>query len=63
LHIYGAINDGEPPVTAGQKLRAKDLLEIYGQAKNQVTQVMTQTKALEQALIDQKIPILAPKQK
>lgn len=63
LHIYGAINDGEPPVTAGQKLRAKDLLEVYGQAKNQVTQVMTQTKALEQALIDQKIPILVPKQK
>jgi hypothetical protein len=50
-------------VTAGQKQRAKDLLSVYGQVKNQVAGVMTQTKALEQALVDQKIPILAPKQK
>jgi hypothetical protein len=63
LHLYGAMNDGEPPVTAGQKQRAKDLLSVYGQVKNQVAGVMTQTKALEQALVDQKIPILAPKQK
>lgn len=63
LHLYGAMNDGEPPVTAGQKQRAKDLLSVYVQVKNQVAGVMTQTKALEQALVDQKIPILAPKQK
>ncbi len=63
LHLYGAMNDGEPPVTTGQKQRAKDLLSVYGQVKNQVAGVMTQTKALEQALVDQKIPILSPKQK
>ena len=63
LHIYGAINDGEPPVTEGQKLRAKDLLEKYSKVKAQVDEAIKEVKGLETTLIDQKIPFLVPKKK
>jgi hypothetical protein len=63
LHIYGAINDGEPPVTEGQKLRAKDLLAKYNTVKNQVNHAMEGVNGLEKSLVDQKIPFLVPKKK
>ncbi|GMQ26090.1 hypothetical protein Aoki45_27720 [Algoriphagus sp. oki45] len=61
LHIYGAINEGEPPITEGQKQRAKDLMDVYEKVKGQVERVMASTQALEKSMIDQKIPILGPK--
>jgi photosystem II stability/assembly factor-like uncharacterized protein len=63
LHIYGAINDGEPPVTEGQKLRAKDLLGKYETVKNQVNEAMDGVNGLEKSLVDKKIPFLVPKKK
>jgi len=61
LHIYGAINEGEPPITEGQKQRAKDILDVYEKVKGQVDAVLASTQALEKSMIDQKIPILVPK--
>jgi hypothetical protein len=61
LHIYGAINEGEPPITEGQKQRAEDLLSVFSKVKAQVEGVMASTQALEKSMIDQKIPILVPK--
>ena len=63
LHIYGAINDGEPPVTEGQKQRANDLLEQYSKVKLQAEEAIKGIKSLETTLVDQKIPFLVPKKK
>ncbi|MDF2156889.1 glycosyl hydrolase [Algoriphagus sp. CAU 1675] len=63
LHIYGTINEGEPPVTEGQKQRAMDLLEKYQDVKAQVKGAIDGVKALEKSIIDQKIPFLNPKNK
>ncbi|MDG1277342.1 MAG: glycosyl hydrolase [Algoriphagus sp.] len=62
-HIYGTIANQEPPVTDGQKAYAADMLRKYETLMNETESVMKSAEALQQAMIDQKIPFLAPKKK
>jgi hypothetical protein len=62
-HIYGTIANQEPPVTDGQKAYAEDILKKYEIIMKETSEVMKSSEALQKALIDQKIPFLAPKKK
>jgi hypothetical protein len=62
-HIYGTIANQEPPVTDGQKAYAADMLKKYETLMKETESVMKSAEALQQAMIDQKIPFLAPKKK
>jgi len=62
-HSYGTIANQEPPVTDGQKAYAADMLKKFDMLMNESAEVMKSSEALQKALIDQKIPFLAPKKK
>jgi photosystem II stability/assembly factor-like uncharacterized protein len=62
-HIYGTIANQEPSVTDGQKAYAADMLKKYDTLMVETSEVMKSSEALQKALIDQKIPFLAPKKK
>jgi hypothetical protein len=62
-HIYGTIANQEPSVTDGQKAYAADMLKKYDTLMLETAEVMKSSEALQKALIEQKIPFLAPKKK
>ncbi|MHA7131523.1 WD40/YVTN/BNR-like repeat-containing protein [Algoriphagus namhaensis] len=62
-HSYGTIANQEPPVTSGQKAYARDMLAKYERLIAEANSINADVEALQEAMIAQKIPFLAPKKK
>lgn len=60
-YIYGTIANQEPPVTEGQKANAADMMAKYEDLMKEAESIDEGAAALQQAMIDQKIPFIKGK--
>ncbi len=63
LHIYGAINGIEPPVTDGQKQRVRDLQQEFTKLMDDIQSLDQKVADFNSLIRENQVPFISPKKK